>query len=121
MKSETVTPLNALDGYYLGACECGRPADCYQNVPHQDGAAHWAVCKECCTRWLLGVNLFTGWQHDLDEKGPEAWRVWEAQAAGLLPVPFRDEYREVSGRLPSWIMEAFRRENERAVQRREAR
>jgi hypothetical protein len=48
---------------YFGDCpRCGS-GDCYLNVYR----AHWYVCDACQTRWPIGENLFSSWEHEKEE------------------------------------------------------
>ncbi len=68
-------------------------------------------CDRCRTRWCIGTNLFTGWQHVEAEEDPEGWA---AIASGAASMPFLEEYRKIQGDLPPWVRGAFERENDRA-------
>ncbi len=53
-------PADAICDYAAqwGRCpDCGVPSNTYLN----DGPAHWFICDDCRTRWLVGRNLFSGW------------------------------------------------------------
>ena len=44
---------------YCGGCpHCGR-SDGYINL----GVEHWFICREHRTKWLVGSNLFDGWEN----------------------------------------------------------
>ncbi len=50
--------------YYFGVCPiCQR-----QNGMLNDGPDHWFVCNTHMTKWCVGSNLFSGWQHLTDEQ-----------------------------------------------------
>jgi hypothetical protein len=49
---------------YFGVCPiCQR-----QNGMLNDGPDHWFVCNTHKTKWRVGSNLFSGWQHLTDEQ-----------------------------------------------------
>lgn len=42
---------------YFGGCPLCGGNDGYLNL----GAAHWFICREHKTKWLIGENLFDSW------------------------------------------------------------
>lgn len=60
MIETNIIPFNVVHRYaYITGCPlCGKN-DGYVNT----GAKHWIICQEHKIKWLLGENLFEGWQN----------------------------------------------------------
>lgn len=60
MIETNIIPYNVVSRYaYISGCPlCGKN-DGYVNT----GARHWVICQEHKIKWLLGENLFEGWQN----------------------------------------------------------
>jgi hypothetical protein len=55
---------------YFGACPvCGRH-DGYLNI----GRNHWFVCHAHRTKWNIGSNLFSSWEHQTSDQWHETAR-----------------------------------------------
>ena len=47
---------------HLGACPQCHDAGACLNVRKD----HWGCCTRCSTRWRIGSNLFSSWQHETE-------------------------------------------------------
>jgi hypothetical protein len=71
-------PIPAVEDDYFGGCPiCGK----YSRVLTV-GDDHHFVCDRDLTRWSVGSNLFSGWQHETEE----VWRENAIELAGFVEV-----------------------------------
>ncbi len=96
----TIVPFPQPEPYWESCSVCRRYDVCL-NV----GREHWFVCHRHRTKWCIGINLFSGWEH-------EDASVWACNAAVLAGYRAVEPFIPVQAPPPASEAEALQHEVE---------